>query len=196
MLPGGHATSVEGPVSSLLICICVRVYVWLSLFCSLLDLFTYPSCGHGRVRKQPSLGLIASLVYVYVTAKWCSISRSSIRGWRFVCLLIKTGTLKSLDFSVKSFVSPVYLFVFVAGRVVEGENGNLQSDQFPLVFTVTMFFSSCRLMRFLNFFVCFLLFLYPQVLSPPHRLKSYTHYLFSTCHSVTLYPTCLNSLVT
>lgn len=164
MLPRGHATSVEGPESSLLICISVRVYVWLSHSCSLLDLSTYPSCGHGGVRKQPSLGLIASLVYVYATAKRCSISRSSIRGWRFVCLLIKTGTLKSLDFSVKSFVSTVFSVCVCRG--LDCGRRKWEFAVWPISFslTVTTFFSSCRLM--LGFF-----FLYPQVLSPLHRLK-------------------------
>ena len=184
MLPRGHATSVEGPVSSLLICITVRVYVWLSHSCSLLDLPTYPFCGHSRVRKQPSLGLIASLVYVYMTAKRCSISRSSIGGWRFVCLLIKTGSLKSLDFSVKSFVSPVFVFVFVAGWIVAGENGNSQSDRFPLVLLWLRF--SPLVVQ--GGFFCTLRFCHLSIVLSQ---KSYTDYLFSTCHSVTLSPTCL-----
>lgn len=73
---------------------------------------------------------------------------------------------------MKSFVSPVYLFVFVAARVVEGENGNLQSDQFPLVFTVTMFFSSCRLMRFFLFFCLFFVVFVPSgfVTSPSFEI--------------------------
>lgn len=153
MLPRGHATSVEGPESSLLICISVRVYVWLSHSCSLLDLSTYPSCGHGGVRKQPSLGLIASLVYVYATAKRCSISRSSIRGWRFVCLLIKTGTLKSLDFSVKSFVSTVFSVCVCRG--LDCGRRKWEFAVWPISFslTVTTFFSSCRLMLGFFFFV-------------------------------------------
>lgn len=184
MLPRGHATSVEGPESSLLICISVRVYVWLSHSCSLLDLSTYPSCGHGGVRKQPSLGLIASLVYVYATAKRCSISRSSIRGWRFVCLLIKTGTLKSLDFSVKSFVSTVFSVCVCRG--LDCGRRKWEFAVWPISFslTVTTFFSSCRLM--LGFFFCTLRFCHLSII---WSQKSYAHYHFSTCHSVTLSPT-------
>lgn len=63
---------------------------------------------------------------------------------------------------MKSFVSPVFVFVFVAGWIVAGENGNSQSDRFPFGLTVTTFFSSCCAGGF---------FLYPQVLSPLHRLK-------------------------
>lgn len=137
-----------------------------------------------------TFSLLQSVRFVYLSFLWARWGQETAFSWfnsqLGLCLrdskngLVSVGAasagdalyacslkleLWSLWISLWSLLFPLFfLFVFVAGWIVAGENGNSQSDQFPLVLLWLRFsplVASCWV-----FF-----FLYPQVLSPRHRLK-------------------------